>query len=48
LILIYRIEKGNRRVILYRTGSHSDLFWQAGTCHGRSSRHGGVNQRGLV
>jgi len=25
-LLIYRIDKENRRVIFYRTGSHSDLF----------------------
>jgi mRNA interferase YafQ len=25
-ILIYRIDRENRRVIFYRTGSHSDLF----------------------
>jgi len=24
--LFYRIDKENRRVIFYRTGSHSDLF----------------------
>jgi len=25
-VLIYRIDKENRRIIFYRTGSHSDLF----------------------
>jgi len=25
-LLIYRIDKKNRRIIFYRTGSHSDLF----------------------
>jgi len=25
-LLIYKIEKNNRRIIFYRTGSHSDLF----------------------
>jgi len=25
-LLIYRIDKENRRVIFYRTGTHSDLF----------------------
>jgi mRNA interferase YafQ len=25
-LLIYRIDKDNRRIIFYRTGSHSDLF----------------------
>jgi len=25
-ILIYRIDKKNRRIIYYRTGSHSDFF----------------------
>jgi len=25
-LLIYRIDKENRRIIFYRTGSHSDLF----------------------
>jgi len=25
-LLIYRIDKDNRRIIFYRTGSHADLF----------------------
>ena len=25
-LLIYRVDKKNRRVIFYRTGSHSDLY----------------------
>jgi len=25
-LLIYRVDKINRRVVFYRTGSHSDLF----------------------
>ena len=25
-LLIYRVEKSNKRVVFYRTGSHSDLF----------------------
>jgi len=25
-LLIYRIDKENRRIIFYRTGSHADLF----------------------
>ena len=25
-VLIYRIDEANRRVVFYRTGSHSDLF----------------------
>ena len=25
-LLIYRIDKDNRRIVFYRTGSHSDLY----------------------
>ena len=25
-LLIYRVDKDNRRIIFYRTGSHSDLY----------------------
>ena len=25
-VLIYRIDKANRKIVFYRTGSHSDLF----------------------
>ena len=25
-LLVYRIDKDNRKVVFYRTGSHSDLF----------------------